>query len=150
MSAIVVIGSAVARCPEFLTLQKGSFLLLAQTEGGATAGAAEGVSAGPGLIDLLPMFALMWIVVWFVMIRPQRKKAREHANMLSSLNKHDQVRTIGGIIGKVVQVDADQDMVILVIDDSKNVRMRVSRQSVAAVLSGDEIPAKIKEEDAAR
>jgi preprotein translocase YajC subunit len=70
--------------------------------------------------------------------------------MLSSLNKHDQVRTIGGIIGKVVQVDADQDMVILVIDDSKNVRMRVSRQSVAAVLSGDEIPAKIKEEDAAR
>ena len=146
MSAIVVIGSAVARCAEFLTLQKGSFLLLAQTEGGAT----EGVSTGPGLIDMLPMFALMWIVVWFVMIRPQRKKAREHAHMLSSLNKHDQVRTIGGIIGKVVQVDADQDMVILVIDDSKNVKMRVSRQSVAAVLPGDEIPAKITEEDTAR
>ncbi len=146
MSAIVVIGSAVARCAEFLTLRKGSFLLLAQTEGGAT----EGVSAGPGLIDMLPMFALMWIVVWFVMIRPQRKKAREHAHMLSSLNKHDQVRTIGGIIGKVVQVDADQDMVILVIDDSKNVKMRVSRQSVAAVLPGNEIPAKITEEDTAR
>ena len=146
MSAIVVIGSAVARCAEFLTLRKGSFLLLAQTEGGAT----EGVSTGPGLIDMLPMFALMWIVVWFVMIRPQRKKAREHAHMLSSLNKHDQVRTIGGIIGKVVQVDADQDMVILVIDDSKNVKMRVSRQSVAAVLPGDEIPAKITEEDTAR
>jgi len=146
MSAIVVIGSAVARCAEFLTLRKGSFLLLAQTEGGAT----EGVSTGPGLIDMLPMFALMWIVVWFVMIRPQRKKAREHAHMLSSLNKHDQVRTIGGIIGKVVQVDADQDMVILVIDDSKNVKMRVSRQSVAAVLPGNEIPAKITEEDTAR
>ena len=58
--------------------------------------------------------------------------------------------TIGGIIGKVVQVDQDQDTVILVVDESKNVRMRVTRQSVAAVLSGEEIPAKIKEEDTAR
>jgi preprotein translocase subunit YajC len=150
MSGIVVIGAAVTRCAEFLTLQKHSFLLLAQTEGAAPAGAAEGVSTGPSLIDLLPMFALMWIVVYFVMIRPQRKKAREHAQMLSSLNKHDQVRTVGGIIGKVVQVDSDQDMVILIIDDAKNVRMRVARQSVAAVLSGEEVPAKITEEDTAR
>ncbi|MAW77321.1 MAG: preprotein translocase subunit YajC [Planctomycetota bacterium] len=151
MSGSVVIGSGLAICVDWISLGTGSLLTLAQTEGVAPGpAAAEGSSAGPSFIDLLPMFALMWIVVYYVMIRPQRKQAREHTQMLSNLQKHDQVRTIGGIIGKVVQVDQDQDTVILVVDESKNVRMRVTRQSVAAVLSGEEIPAKIKEEDTAR
>ncbi|MGE4618572.1 MAG: preprotein translocase subunit YajC [Planctomycetota bacterium] len=148
MSGFVAIGSGLAGCFDVPFFDKASFLILAQIEG--EAGAGDAASATPGLIDLLPMFALMWVVVYFVMIRPQRKQAKTHSDMLSQLSKHDQVRTIGGIIGKVVQVDNDHDFVVLMIDDTKNVRMRVARQSVAAVLSGEEIPAKIKEEDTAR
>ncbi|MEC9476668.1 MAG: preprotein translocase subunit YajC [Planctomycetota bacterium] len=138
MSELVLEGAS-------LSASAGSWLLLAQVEG-----VPADAPVGPGFLDLIPMFALMWIVVYFLMIRPQRKQAREHTEMLAQLNKHDQVRTIGGIIGKVVQVDQDQEMIVLVIDESKNVRMRVTRQSVAAVLSGDQVPAKIKEEDTAR
>lgn len=148
MSGFVVFGSGFSLSSDYLPIDAASWLMFAQVE---TVDAVPGEApVGPGFLDLIPMFALMWIVVYFLMIRPQRKQAREHSEMLSQLSKHDQVRTIGGIIGKVVQVDHDQDTVILVIDDSKNVRMRVTRQSVAAVLSAGEVPAKIKEEDTAR
>ena len=53
--------------------------------------------------------------------------------MIASLEKHKEVRTVGGIIGKVALVDKDQGHVVLVIDESKSVRMKVSLQSIAAV-----------------
>jgi len=98
----------------------------------------------------LPLFAMMALVFYFMLIRPQRKQAREHEQLLSGIQKHDNVRTAGGIVGKVAQVDADHDLVILTIDESKNVRMRVARQSVVAVLSKEDAPPKIMEEDNAR
>lgn len=110
---------------------------------------AEG-AAEPGLFAYLPLFAMMAAVFYFMLIRPQRKQAREHEQLLSGIQKHDNVRTAGGIVGKVAQVDADHDLVILTIDESKNVRMRVARQSVVAVLSKEDAPPKIMEEDNAR
>ena len=62
-------------------------------------------SADPtgGLMQMLPMI-LMFVVLWFFMIRPQMKKAKEHKNLLAALAKGDEVVTQGGIVGKVVKV----------------------------------------------
>ena len=56
-----------------------------------------------GLMQMLPMI-LMFVVLWFLMIRPQMKKAKEHKALLAGLAKGDEVVTQGGIVGKVTKV----------------------------------------------
>ena len=64
-----------------------------------------GAAADPtgGFMQLLPMI-LMFVVLWFLMIRPQMKKAKEHKALLAGLAKGDEVVTQGGIVGKVTKV----------------------------------------------
>lgn len=66
-----------------------------------TAGAAADPTGG--LMQLLPMI-LMFVVLWFLMIRPQMKKAKEHKALLSGLAKGDEIVTGGGMLGKVTKV----------------------------------------------
>lgn len=66
-----------------------------------TAGAAADPTGG--FMQLLPMI-LMFVVLWFLMIRPQMKKAKEHKALLAGLTKGDEVVTQGGIVGKVTKV----------------------------------------------
>ncbi|WP_150429338.1 preprotein translocase subunit YajC [Dechloromonas sp. CZR5] len=66
-----------------------------------TAGAAADPTGG--FMQLLPMI-LMFVVLWFLMIRPQMKKAKEHKALLAGLSKGDEVVTQGGIVGKVTKV----------------------------------------------
>ena len=90
-------------------------------------------SSAPGFMEFIPLMVIIWAVMYFMVIRPQKKQTSEHENMIASLEKHEEVRTVGGIIGKVALVDKDQGHVVLVIDESKSVRMKVSLQSIAAV-----------------
>jgi len=62
-------------------------------------------SADPtgGLMQMLPMI-LMFVVLWFLMIRPQMKKAKEHKALLAAITKGDEVVTQGGIVGRVSKV----------------------------------------------
>ncbi len=66
-----------------------------------TAGAAADPTGG--LMQMLPMI-LMFVVLWFLMIRPQMKKAKEHKALLEALAKGDEVVTQGGLVGKIVKV----------------------------------------------
>ena len=65
-----------------------------------TAGAADPTG---GFMQLLPMI-LMFVVLYFLMIRPQMKRAKEHRTMLEALQKGDEVITAGGMVGKVTKV----------------------------------------------
>lgn len=65
-----------------------------------TAAAADPMG---GVMQMLPMI-LMFVVLWFLMIRPQMKKAKEHKALLAALAKGDEVVTQGGIVGKIVKV----------------------------------------------
>jgi len=65
-----------------------------------TAGAADPTG---GFMQLLPMI-LMFVVLWFLMIRPQMKKAKEHKALLEALQKGDEVVTGGGLVGRVTKV----------------------------------------------
>jgi len=64
-----------------------------------------GIAADPtgSLMQLLPMI-LMFVVLWFLMVRPQMKKSKEHKALISTLAKGDEVVTQGGILGKIVKV----------------------------------------------
>ena len=66
-----------------------------------TAGAAADPTGG--FMQLLPMI-LMFVVLWFLMIRPQMKKAKEHKALLEALAKGDEVVTQGGIVGRITKV----------------------------------------------
>ena len=66
--------------------------------------AAPAASTQDTLMGLMPMI-LMFVVLYFLMIRPQMKKAKEHKNMISALEKGDEVVTQGGIAGRIVKID---------------------------------------------
>ena len=82
-----------------------------------------------GLMGLLPMI-LMFVVLWFLMIRPQMKRAKEHKALLEGLQKNDEVLTGGGIVGKVVAIsDA-----YVTVEVAANTQIVVQKQAIGAVL----------------
>lgn len=85
-------------------------------------------SAGNSLIQLLPL-ALIFIIFYFLLIRPQKQKEKEHQKMLSAINKNDEVVTSGGIHGTIVNVK--DKTLTLRIDD--NVKMEIEKSSVAYI-----------------
>jgi preprotein translocase subunit YajC len=98
----------------------------------AYAQAAPG-AGGPGpLVTILP-FVLIFIIMYFMVIRPQQKKAREHQEMLGKLKRNDEVMTSGGIYGKVV----DLKETVVTLEVAPNVRIRVHRPQISAVLTAD-------------
>ena len=72
------------------------------------------------------MLALIFVVMWFFMIRPQRKQQKELQNFRDSLKKGDKVVTIGGIYGTVTEIK--EDSVLIEVDN--NVKIRVSKQAL--------------------
>lgn len=91
--------------------------------------AQAGGDAAGGLMGLLPLI-LMFVILWFLMIRPQMKRAKEHKNMVAALAKGDEVITQGGVAGRIT--DVGDNFVHLEIADKVNVV--VQRPSVATVL----------------
>ena len=104
---------------------------------------AQGTGAAEGLGPLLPLI-LIFVVFWFLLIRPQQRKAKEHRELLSQLRRGDQIVTSGGIIGKITKVVSDTELQVEIADE---VRVRVARGMVAEVLSRTE-PAKAAGEKA--
>jgi preprotein translocase subunit YajC len=90
-------------------------------------GQGQSQSQGPGFELQLPIFAAMFALFYFLMIRPQQKRQRETDQMLKALKRGDIVRTSGGIRGEVVSI-TDTDVVLL-IDDK--VKINLLRSHVA-------------------
>lgn len=93
----------------------------------ASNGAPQG--AGWDLIFMLVVFALIF---YFMIYRPQAKRVKEHKNLMSSLNKGDEVLIQGGLIGKITKVADDKDYVAITI--AENVEVTIQKGSVSAVL----------------
>ena len=68
-----------------------------------TAGAGQ---AGDALMQFVPLIAML-AIFYFLLIRPQQKRAKQHKAMLEALKKGDQVLTTGGLVGRVVDIDGD-------------------------------------------
>ena len=85
-----------------------------------------GLPFGPDLFIILAFGLVFYFIIW----RPQSKRAKEHKNLVTSLNKGDEIVTNGGLIGKVSKVD-DQFLVIEVAD---GIELKVQRHAVSAAL----------------
>ena len=87
--------------------------------------APQQAPAGGGM-SIWIMLALMFVVMWFFMIRPQRKQQKELQNFRDALKKGDKVVTIGGIYGTIVEVK--EESVLMEVDS--NVKIRVSKNAL--------------------
>jgi preprotein translocase subunit YajC len=92
--------------------------------------------AGSALASFVPLI-LIFAIMYFLLIRPQQKKLKEHQAMVAALRRGDQVVTQGGLIGKVVKVKEDGSNEIEV-EIAENVKVRVVKTTVAQVLSKTE------------
>ena len=80
---------------------------------------------------LLP-FILMFVVMYFLILRPQKRKEKDRKAMISRVKKNDKVVTSGGIYGIITSVRENE--IILRIDDAKDVKVKLDRSAIAAVL----------------
>jgi len=89
----------------------------------------------PQLLGVIFPFVLMFIVLYFLLLRPQRKKETERKKMIDAVKKGDKVVTIGGMHGTVVQVK-DDDLIIR-IDPQKDICVKFTRSAVHRVVSAE-------------
>src|SRR5262249_4660931 len=93
--------------------------------------ASPGIGGGfGGLTSILP-FVLIFVVFYFLLIRPQQKKMKDHRNLVAGLKRGDRVITAGGIIGQVAKV-VDNEVQV---DIAEGVRVRVVKSTITDVLS---------------
>ena len=103
---------------------------LAQTTDGAPANNQSTGGSG-ALMQFLPLI-LIFVIFYFLLIRPQQRKMREHRAMIAGLRRGDKVLTSGGLIGTVNKVVSDTEILLEI---AENVRIRVARSAVNEILS---------------
>ncbi len=97
----------------------------------AAGGAAPGGDMMGTLTSLAPML-LIFVVFYFLLIRPQQRKAKAHRELVQTLKTGDQVLTSGGLLGVVTQVTNESEVKVEIAD---GVRVRVLRQSITEVVN---------------
>jgi preprotein translocase subunit YajC len=94
---------------------------------GAPGGGGQG---GSQLLSFLPII-LIFVIFYFLLIRPQQKRAKEHRGLLSNLKEGDEVLTNGGIYGKITGIKDDK----ITVEISDKVRVKVNRGHIAGVIN---------------
>ncbi len=83
----------------------------------------------------LILLAAMFVLLWALLIRPQRRKQMEQQQLLASIEPGDEVLTVGGIYGIVTDVDDEDD---LIVEIAEGIQVRVARRGVGGVVKPDE------------
>jgi preprotein translocase subunit YajC len=91
---------------------------------------AQGAPAAGGGFEFLIMIGIFFAIMYFMIIRPQTKRAKEHKSLLDSLSKGDEVVTTGGILGKVTALDEN----FITLQISAGVDVQIQRQAVTSVM----------------
>jgi preprotein translocase subunit YajC len=94
-----------------------------------------GAASSTDIIMQLVPFAMIFVIAYFLVIRPNRKKAKQHEDLIKSTRKGDSVVTTGGLIGKVTRIVDDAE---LELEIAPNVKVRVSRAMISNVRSRSE------------
>ncbi len=95
--------------------------------------APQGGDAGGGgsFVTTMIMFGLIFVIFYFMILRPQQKRTKEREKMLSEIKKGDKVVTSGGMHGKIINID--EKTVLLEVDD--NVKIKFERSAISIVPS---------------
>lgn len=99
----------------------------------AYAQAAGGAGGGAAFAQFIPLI-LIFLIMYFLMIRPQQKRAKQHREMVSNVKKGDTIITQGGILARVASVRDDE----LEVEIAQGVKIRVVRSTIAQVVSKTE------------
>ena len=93
---------------------------------------AQTLPSGPGGMDLLSLLplVLMFVLLYFLMLRPQMKRAKEHKQMLATLQKGDEVITAGGTLGKVIKVSDN----FVTVEIASQVEIQVQKPSIQTLM----------------
>ncbi|MGH2568043.1 MAG: preprotein translocase subunit YajC [Bacteroidota bacterium] len=91
---------------------------------------------GTGIMNTIMMFGLMFLILYFMIIRPQQKRTKERQKMIENLKKGDKVVTSGGIHGSIVGIDDK----MLLVEIADKVKVKVERGSIAGVTKESEEP----------
>jgi preprotein translocase subunit YajC len=112
--------------------------MLLRLAGGTVLFAADDAKADPSsfLVSIFP-FIIIFVLFYFLLIRPQRREQSRRQTMLNAVKKNDRVVTVGGIYGVVTNVHREADEVTLKVDEATNTKLRVTLSSIGRVL-GDE------------
>ena len=102
--------------------------------GSATAPSAPAAGSSAMLAQVVP-FALMFAVIYFLMIRPQQKKMKDQQNMLSNLKVGDEVLTASGILGKIAEI-TDK---IVAVEVADRVRVKMLKSQITQVVKAGQI-----------
>ncbi len=97
--------------------------------------------AGNPMMQFLPLMIIMFAVMYFLIIRPQKQKEKKRQEMISNVRKQDKVVTAGGVHGVVVSVKENE--VIVRIDDAKDVKIKVDKSALTSI----SVPRSEKEEE---
>jgi len=92
---------------------------------------AAGAPAGGGIEAFLPLI-LIFVVFYFLLIRPQQKKMKQHKDMLGAIRRGDKVVTGGGIIGTVTKVDDEMQVTVEIAQD---IKVKVRRDLISTVVA---------------
>jgi preprotein translocase subunit YajC len=98
-------------------------------QGGAAQAPTPGAEAPTlfgALIDMLPMLAVCYLIFYFMVIRPQERKTKEHKTLLESMKRGDSVVTSSGIVGKVAALESDH----IILEVAPNVKVKFLRQHI--------------------
>ena len=95
----------------------------------------QGFGDGANQLVQIAPFALILVVFYFFLIRPQQQKAKEHKTMLSALRRGDRVVTGGGIIGTIAKVVSDDEVLVEI---AEGLRVRVLRSTITGVTAKTE------------
>jgi preprotein translocase subunit YajC len=90
---------------------------------------AQSASGGNALFELLFPLVMVFAIIYFLIIRPQQKRQREHQAMVDGVSRGDTVITQGGLVGKVAKVGDDE----LEVDFAENARMKVVKSMIISV-----------------
>jgi len=95
---------------------------------------AQGAAGGGDFFIQIMPFLLIFVIMYFLIIRPQQRRLKEHRDMVASVRRGDTVVTAGGLIGKVTKVDEGE----IQVEVAQGVRLKVVRSTISEVRSKNE------------
>jgi preprotein translocase subunit YajC len=91
--------------------------------------AQEGAGASSGFVSLIPLI-LIFVIFYFLLLRPQIKRAKEHRKMVGSLAKGDEIVTNGGLLGRITRLDEE----FVAVEIADGVVVRVQRNAISQMM----------------
>jgi preprotein translocase subunit YajC len=96
----------------------------------ASGAAATPPSTAQSMLSMLPIIAILVLCMYFMVIRPQSKRAKEQKKLMDNLQKGDEAMTIGGILGKIEKITDD----FIVLNIAENTNINIRKSSIANVV----------------